>query len=93
MQSFASVPLKVGFKLRDREHRLQLHRTVADHVRQVLPVEELLDLVNGADVGTVQGRSRLRLALKPDQCLGTLGLRHPAETSAAYALPWGFKYA
>ena len=66
-----------------RQQRVQLHGTPGDRVLQGHAVEILhgdkrlavllANVVNGADVGMVQRRSRLRLALKPAERLRILG--------------------
>ncbi len=74
---------RIGNLDREREQRVHLQRTPGDHVLQSHAVQIfhgderlailLADVVNGADVGMVQRRSRLRLALKAAECLGILG--------------------
>ena len=65
------------------EQRFRVQRTARDAVLQGLAFEELhddegltvflVDLVDGADVGMVQGRSGARFALKAIQGLAILG--------------------
>ena len=74
---------RIGNFDRERQQRVQLHRTPGDHVLQGHAIEILhgdkrlavllANVVNGADVGMVQRRSRLRLALKAAERLGILG--------------------
>ena len=66
----------------DRQHRLDLQRSASDTVFQCHAVEELHsdkrlmvllpDFIDRADIGMIQGGSRLRLALKPSQRLGVV---------------------
>src|SRR5947209_20273124 len=61
------------------EHRLDLHRLAGDPVPECLPLQQfhgdegspigLVDFVNGADVGVVQGGSSFGLPLKTAESL------------------------
>ncbi len=65
------------------KHRLQFHGPVADQVLERDAVEELhheemtaaflADVIDGTDIGMVQGRSGLGLAAEALQCLAVLG--------------------
>src|SRR2546426_4184006 len=72
-----------GYLNSQREQRLQFHGTVANQVLQRLPIQELhseerlavllANVVNGADIGVVQGGSCLGLTPETLQSLAVLG--------------------
>jgi hypothetical protein len=73
----------IGNLDRQRENRLDFHRTPSDPVLQSHAVQKLHhdkrhvvflpNLMNGADIGMVQSRSSLSLALKSRQSLRVFG--------------------
>ncbi len=81
---------RIGNLDRQRQQRVQFHGTPGDHVLQGHAIEILhgdkrlavllANVVNRADVGMVQRRSRLRLALKASERLRHSWPLHQAET-------------
>ena len=76
---------RLGDLLRDRQRLVERDRAARDALRQILALDEfhhervhaagLLEPVDRGDVGMIQRRERLRLALEPRQAFGVRGER------------------